>query len=213
MERMVIGFGALLTMLGCIGADDTRACTPGTTLACLCGTRVGSQICNDEGSGYGICMCDGVDSGIAAADTSVSAADTSVSATDTGVVSDTSAAAAGSIEGRWCAPVAGWTTSNVYTFDGVSFTVVAMGDIPSGEPVDGGCHITSTARGTYTTSSGVLSLTFIGTPTDELTNCDNPGDNGAWAATPRGPENIPYSVRGATLTLGSGADGALLTAC
>jgi len=206
MKQWIIGVGAVLFVLGCSGPDHIRVCTPGTTLACLCGTSDGSKVCEGDGSGYGVCMCDGVDSGMAGTDTGAIGTDAPIMMSDAPVTTDP-------VAGSWCAPVGGWTTGNVYTFGSGNFTSVGTGDIPSGESSNGGCHVVRTLRGTYTTGSGVLTLTH-GAATDERTGCDDPGDNGATTGSPgAGTDMYPFSVSGGVLTLGSGTEAFMLTSC
>jgi hypothetical protein len=48
----------------CSGCPSSPACVPGSTQACLCGVRPGSQVCASDGASWGACDCDMHDSGV-----------------------------------------------------------------------------------------------------------------------------------------------------
>lgn len=61
MRSALIGF---LTMLGTLGCDPARVCTPGASVACVgAGGCVGGQRCLADGSGFEACVCGGTDAG------------------------------------------------------------------------------------------------------------------------------------------------------
>jgi hypothetical protein len=49
----------LATAFVLAGCNEKPACTPGTTLECVCPDGNGAQVCNETGSGYGACSCSG----------------------------------------------------------------------------------------------------------------------------------------------------------
>ena len=49
----------LAVVLLLAGCNEKPACTPGMTLECVCPDGKGAQVCNEAGSGYGVCSCSG----------------------------------------------------------------------------------------------------------------------------------------------------------
>jgi hypothetical protein len=62
--RIRWGIGLGLVLAACGGDDATSVCAPGATQVCVCaGGLSGAQACRDDGSGFGVCECAGVDAG------------------------------------------------------------------------------------------------------------------------------------------------------
>ena len=55
-------FLSLATLSTCQGESESAACIPGSTQQCWCGDgSQGAQVCNEQGSGYGTCSCNGAE--------------------------------------------------------------------------------------------------------------------------------------------------------